>query len=111
VLGTVQHTQSVLDEILARGLLVPDELSIVGFGDEPGFRWWNAGLTTLAMPTSELATACGLWFLHQMKQGSGAMVPYSSVSPPKLIVRASTGAPAPRAVRAAAKRLRKAIAS
>ena len=69
---------------------VPDELSVVGFGDELGFRLCGPGLTTVGLPVSELATACGLWFVHQLKQGSANRAPYSSVSSSVLIVRGST---------------------
>ena len=94
VLGAVQHTYSVLDECLSLGLRIPDELSVVGFGDEPGFRWWGPGLTTVGLPVSELATACGLWFLHQLRQRPTALPSYSSMSAPTLVVRASTCAQA-----------------
>jgi DNA-binding LacI/PurR family transcriptional regulator len=90
VTGTMQHTLSVLEEIHEQGLSIPEQLSVVGFGDELAFRWWGPGLTTVGLPVSELATACGLWFVHQLKQGSPNGVPYSSVSPPQLIIRGST---------------------
>lgn len=96
VLGSVQITQGVLEEVLDLGVRVPEDLSVVGFGDEPGFRWWGPGLTTLALPVSELATACGLWFIHQLKQRSACSTPYHSVSPAMLIERGSSrrvGAP------------------
>jgi DNA-binding LacI/PurR family transcriptional regulator len=94
VLGAVQHTHSVLDGCLARGLSVPEDLSIVGFGDEAGFRWWRGGLTTISLPVSEMATSCGLWFLHQLRQRPAPMPRYRSVSSPNLLVRGSTAAPA-----------------
>ncbi|HSW04482.1 LacI family DNA-binding transcriptional regulator [Aquabacterium sp.] len=90
VLGAVQHTYSVLDECLSRGMRVPEELSVVGFGDEPGFRWWGSGLTTIGLPVSELATACGLWFLHQLRQRPPVMPDYRSMSTPTLVIRGST---------------------
>lgn len=92
VLGGVQHTQGVLDECIALGLQVPEQLSVVGFGDEPGFRWWNGGLTTINVPVSEMATSCGLWFLHQLQQPKNDMPRYRSVSAPSLVHRCSTRA-------------------
>jgi LacI family transcriptional regulator len=101
VLGSVQNTQGALEELLANGVRVPEQLSVVGFGDEPGFSWWGPGLTTMSLPVSELATACGLWFIHQLKNKAAGIAPYSSVSLPTLIVRGSTramnAAPASRA--------------
>lgn len=105
VLGAVLHTHSVLDECIALGLRVPEQLSVIGFGDEAGFRWWGGGLTTISLPVSELATSCGLWFLHQLRQRAAQMPRYRSVSAPTLVVRGSTraiaaAAPAPRRARA-----------
>ena len=93
MLGGVQLTHSILDECISRGTRVPEELSIVGFGDEAGFRWWRGGLTTISLPVSELATSCGLWFFHQLRQRPAAMPSYRSVSSPTLVVRGSTQAP------------------
>lgn len=90
VMASVQITQGVLEELLDMGISVPEQLSVVGFGDEPGFRWWGPGLTTVGLPVSELATACGLWFLHQLKTKSVGNSPYSSISPAQLIIRGST---------------------
>ena len=90
VTGSVTHTFSVLEELLASGIKVPEQLSVVGFSDELAFRWWGPGLTTVCLPVSELATACGLWFVHQTKQKPASTAPYSSISPPTLIVRDST---------------------
>jgi len=104
VLGGVQHTHSVLDECIAREIHVPQALSIVGFGDEAGFRWWRGGLTTISLPVSELATSCGLWFLHQLRQRPAAMPSYRSVSSPSLVIRGSTQAPLQAAAPAVPKR-------
>jgi LacI family transcriptional regulator len=106
VLGAVQHTYSVLDECVSRGIRVPEELSIVGFGDEPGFRWWGSGLTTIGLPVSELATACGLWFLHQLRQRPATLPNYRSMSSPSLVVRGSTRAPVPMTATGAQKQAR-----
>ncbi|HSV34226.1 MAG TPA: LacI family DNA-binding transcriptional regulator [Ramlibacter sp.] len=93
VTGAVQHTLSLLDELQDQGIEVPRELSVVGFGDERGYKWWGPGLTTIGLPVSELATACGLWFVHQFKQKSPTWPAYTSLSPATLIMRGSTGAP------------------
>jgi LacI family transcriptional regulator len=93
VVGAVQNTLGAIYELNRLGVQVPSQLSIVGFGDELGYRWWGPGLTTVRLPVSELATACGLWFLHQLQNKSHIGVPYSSISPPDLIVRNSAGPP------------------
>jgi LacI family transcriptional regulator len=93
VLGSVQHTVGVLEELFRAGVKVPDELSVVGFGDEPGFSWWGPGLTTMRLPMQDIAAACGLWFVRRLEGGSSSRQPYSSVSPGSLIVRGSTASP------------------
>ena len=93
VVGAVQNTLGLLDELRNLKVKVPEQLSVVGFGDELGYRWWGPGLTTVRLPVSELATACGLWFVHQLKQKDQGIGPYSSVSPPELVVRGSTCPP------------------
>lgn len=91
VTGSVQHTLGMLDALAADRVRVPEELSVVGFGDEPAFRWWGSGLTTVTLPVSELATACGLWFVHQViRRKSPSSAPYSSLCQPTLVVRGST---------------------
>jgi len=97
VMGSVRITYGVLEELLVRGVRVPDELSVIGFGDEPGFGWWGPGLTTIGLPISELATACGLWFLYHHLQHKGQRPggPYSALSPATLVQRGSTRALVP----------------
>ena len=91
VLGSLQVTRGILDEVVDTGLRIPDQLSVVGFSDEPGFRWWGPGLTTISVPNAEITTSCGLWLIHQMKQkNTGSDSRYSSTSPGKLVIRGST---------------------
>jgi LacI family transcriptional regulator len=93
IMGAVQNTLGVLDELRRLNIEVPRQLSVVGFGDELGYSWWGAGLTSVRLPVSELATNCGLWFLHQLRDGKNASPPYSSISQPELLIRGSTAAP------------------
>jgi len=96
VAGSLQITRGILDALHEDGTQVPRQLSVVGFGDEPGFSWWGPGLTTVALPVHALATACGVWLLHRLESrtGSGRVdEPYASVSPGTLVLRGSTAAP------------------
>lgn len=95
VAGTVQMTVGIVAAAHAEGLTVPRDISIVGFGDEPGFSWWGPGLTTVALPIHELATACGMWLLHRLgSTGNGERsTPFASASPGSLVLRGSTAAP------------------
>jgi LacI family transcriptional regulator len=95
VTGSVQVTRGVLDAAHAGRIAVPRNLSLVGFGDEPGFSWWGPGLTTISLPIHELATACGLWLLHQLETSPSPDAPFSSVSAGSLVLRGSTATPGP----------------
>lgn len=90
MLGSIQLTLGVLEELSAQGVKVPGELSVVGFGDEPGFSWWGPGLTTIGLPIQEMATSCALWLLRRLKNEPENDGPYTSVSPGSLVLRGST---------------------
>jgi LacI family transcriptional regulator len=96
ITSSVLITLGVAEQIMARKIDVPGALSFVGFGDGPWQRWWGPGLTTLRLPVRELATGCGLWVLHRLKNppGPADAGPHIAVSPAALVVRGSTG-PAP----------------
>ncbi len=100
VTGSVQATRGVLEELLARGTVVPGQLSVVGFGDEMGWSWWGPGLTTLSLPVQQLATTCALWLLDRLSAdtsvSTAATGAYLSTSLGTLVVRGSTAAPADR---------------
>ncbi|TPQ22388.1 LacI family DNA-binding transcriptional regulator [Streptomyces sporangiiformans] len=93
VLGSIQLTLGVLEELSQQGVKVPEELSVVGFGDEPGFSWWGPGLTTVGLPIEEMATGCALWLMRRLTTKPSNDGPYTSVSPGSLVVRGSTAPP------------------
>lgn len=84
-------TVGALEALGRLGIAVPGELSIVGFGDAPWFRWWGPGLTTMALPVYDVAFACGDYLLRQIQDGAtkGAP-PYRAMHTPTLVVRGST---------------------
>ena len=89
VTASVRITEGVLQELSARDVGVPAQLSVVGFGDEPGFSWWGPGLTTMALPVQEVATACSMWLLQRLS-GNGSDTPYTSSAGGYLVQRGST---------------------
>ena len=93
--GSVHVTLGVLNAVSEEKILVPEELSIVGFGDPAWFAWWGPGLTTIRPPIQSLATTCGLWFLDQMRdrETGNSQAPHHSVSQSKLIERGSVATP------------------
>jgi DNA-binding LacI/PurR family transcriptional regulator len=92
ITGSVQVTHAVLDALHRLRVSVPSELSVVGFGDAPGFQWWGPGLTTWRMPIQELATSCGLWFLHSLKVAAPTEQHHVSIAPVQFVLRDSTAA-------------------
>lgn len=98
VTSTVLSTLGAAEQLSADSVKVPGQVSVVGFGDGHWQRWWGPGLTTLRLPTEELAAGCGLWFLHRLKAartGVSPADPHIAVSPTSLVIRGST-APAPK---------------
>jgi DNA-binding LacI/PurR family transcriptional regulator len=94
ITGAVLVTLGVVEQLSALNVKVPDQISIVGFGDGPWQRWWGPGLTTLKLPVEEITTGCALWLLHRLKTGmQPGRDPHMAVSPTTLVIRASTGAP------------------
>ncbi len=71
---------------------VPEEISIVGFGNPTWFTWWRGGLTTISPPIETLATSCGRWFLDRVRTGS-PLSSHVQVIPSTLVLRASTCPP------------------
>lgn len=89
--GSVHITLGLVKRIEQLGIDVPGNLSLVGFGDPEWFEWWHGGMTTVKPPIDELATTCGLWFLHQLSSdGAGADVEHRATTASRFIDRATT---------------------
>ncbi len=93
VCGAVRLTSGVVEALNDKQVTVPDALSVVGFGDPPWAKWWGKGLTTLSMPVQEMATSCGLWFLHSLKDKRARTHGHRSITPASIVVRGSSAAP------------------
>jgi DNA-binding LacI/PurR family transcriptional regulator len=78
---------AVLRECRVRAVSVPDEVSVVGFGDSPVARCMLPALTSVRVSVEEIAVRTAENLLLML--GSGAP---ASVEPPlKLVIRESTG--------------------
>jgi DNA-binding LacI/PurR family transcriptional regulator len=75
-----------------RGIRIPDELSVVGFDDEPAAARMQPPLTTIRQPTREMGRAGVERLIERMKHPDVA--PKRIVLPVELVVRGST-APRP----------------
>lgn len=98
VTGSVLLTVGVMEELRESGIDVPGKLSVVGFGDEPGFSWWGPGLTTMVLPVAEMATDCARWLIKRLADKSADQTPHSAVLPGSLILRGSTAPVGPAGV-------------
>jgi DNA-binding LacI/PurR family transcriptional regulator len=90
ITAAVQITTGLMDALGSEPDLVPGRISVVGFGDPPWSKWWHGGLTTLRMPVQELATSCGLWFLHKLRTKPVSGDPHMTICPATLVRRATT---------------------
>jgi DNA-binding LacI/PurR family transcriptional regulator len=82
-----------LHAISSRGLIVPDDIAIVGFDDFP-FPWSDAfrpHLTTIAQPTYELGRQAAEMLVKSLQQPDGHEVD-RIVLQGKLVIRESSGA-------------------
>ena len=93
ICGAVRVTWGVVEAVTDLEVAVPSTLSVVGFGDPAWARWWCNGMTTLHMPVQEIATSCGLWFLHSLKTKRSQMRDHRSISPASVVVRSSSAPP------------------
>jgi LacI family transcriptional regulator len=79
-------------ELLAHGLSVPDDVSVVGFDDAPLAEMISPALTTVRQPLQDMAeTAVSLLLARVADPGGGTYV--RRVLPTSLVVRDSTAPP------------------
>lgn len=82
----------IYDALEARGLRIPQDLSVVGFDDLPEAQYISPGLTTVRQPTTELgATAVKLLIELSRSEDGGTRPPARMELATELVVRASTG--------------------
>jgi LacI family transcriptional regulator len=75
------------------GLFIPDDIAIAGFDDIPPAALTTPGLTTMAMPMSELGRAAAMLLAEKLVDDVGGAV--RKVFDPQLVVRHSSGRRAP----------------
>ena len=90
VSGSVHITLGIIAAIEKAGVRVPQDLSVVGFGDPEWFAWWRGGLTTTRPATRDLALSCGRWFMERLIGGDGTKeAGCSAVVKSSLVIRAT----------------------
>ncbi|WP_233221071.1 LacI family DNA-binding transcriptional regulator [Streptomyces carminius] len=91
----------IYDALGARGLRIPEDVSVIGFDDLPEAQYVTPGLTTVRQPSTELGAAA-VKLLIELSRGEdgSARSPVRMELATELVVRASTGsAPATAALR------------
>ncbi|MCK6580907.1 MAG: LacI family DNA-binding transcriptional regulator [Anaerolineae bacterium] len=78
----------VMHEARERGMHLGEDLSVIGFDDEPMSQYLNPALTTLAQPLDEIASMV-ITILDDLIAGSTVL--HQRLIAPRLIVRESTG--------------------
>lgn len=87
----------VYDAVAARGLRIPEDISVIGFDDLPEAQYITPVLTTVRQPSTELG-AVAVKRLIELSRGenTGVRSPARMELATELVLRASTGpAPAP----------------
>jgi LacI family transcriptional regulator len=80
-----------LAELRHQGISVPEQLSVIGFGDIPADRYLSPSLTTIRIPAAEMAAA-GVRRALDIVEGRGSE-PRVRMHPVELVVRESTAPP------------------
>ena len=82
----------IIAVILERGLKVPENISVIGFDDNPIALYGPIALTTIRQPLFEMAEQA-VRYLHQLMSGKRSRV--KKVLSPQLVIRESCAPPKP----------------
>jgi LacI family transcriptional regulator len=86
-------TVGVLEGLSGAGAIIPDDMSVIGFSDAPGFAWYGKGLTTIGLPAREIALSCTSFLLRHARENRTAtpgQPPHQAIHLPFLVRRGST---------------------
>jgi len=100
IAGGARITLGMLQAVHEFGLSVPDDVSVIGFGDAPWSAWYPGGLTTIGLPVRDIALNCGGFLIRRIRDAragdADARQAFRSASKAQLIVRGSCAGPASR---------------
>ena len=83
---TARH---LAEQLWARGLSIPEDISLVGFRDTIIAQTMNPKLTTIHVPAEDMGYAAARWLIHRIKSGSAVPSLRMHLSP-SLVIRQST---------------------
>jgi LacI family transcriptional regulator len=90
VVGNDYFALGLYHALKERGLRIPDDIMVMGWGDYPFSRYLDPPLSTLSMPNQEVARRASRLLLARL-EGTGPAGPVAEYLRPKLALRASTG--------------------
>jgi DNA-binding LacI/PurR family transcriptional regulator len=89
--GNDQMALGLLRAFAEAGVRVPDDVSVVGFDDQPESGYFTPPLTTVRQDFEELGRRCMDIMLKEIEAGAPVS---STIVTPELVLRASTAPPA-----------------
>lgn len=101
VAGNDYFTLGLYRALGERGLRVPEDMAVVGYGDHPYAAYLAPPLTTVHLPAQAVGTSAVDLLVSRIR-GAGAGAPRKTLVAPELVVRASTGQVSERAQGASA---------
>ena len=113
ILGSSLLTFGALKALRTAGLKMPDDISLVGFGDPSWYSLFEPGITTIHFPVTQMAEAAASQLMRQLSPGAEGLerAPHVVIEP-SFLLRGTTGAPRrPVAARRSARRNRPAARS
>lgn len=79
----------VMQVLKGKGISIPEEMSVIGFTNEPVSQFIAPSLTTVSQPSYEMGQVAAQLFLEQLENGNA--VPFvTKVLPTELLIRNST---------------------
>jgi LacI family transcriptional regulator len=93
VTGNDYFALGLLRILAERGLQVPRDVAITGYGDHPYAAYLQTPLTTVRLPAAEVGTTAVDLLLQRLKRDASER-PRKTLIRPELVVRASTRSPA-----------------
>lgn len=84
--------EGLFREIRARGLQIPDDISVVAFDDLPWMEYASPGISTVAQPTGEIGREAATMLLARLR-GELDGPPVTRTLPTRFVTRASTRPP------------------
>ncbi|MEX2525274.1 MAG: LacI family DNA-binding transcriptional regulator [Gammaproteobacteria bacterium] len=70
VFGGTRLTESGIEALMEHGLSIPDDISVIGYGDPPWFRFLAGGITTIRLPVREFADHTASRLFDLIRKGS-----------------------------------------